>query len=90
MKKVKVMMIVICVLAVVGGSLAFKAMTYEGAFCLRAVANGRGICTLSYVGKLANATQPGNFYYTIPTTNLFGCGLANCTTVSTSMTQVEP
>jgi hypothetical protein len=87
MKKVKIMMTAIAVLAVVGGALAFKARTFGTQFCTRAVGAGQGKCeTTIYNGKTTQAAV-GTFYYT--STDIANCTLADCK-VSARLTNVEP
>jgi hypothetical protein len=90
MKKVKVMLTVIAVMAVVGGALAFKARSYAGIFCTKQINDGPGFCQGWYIGKLATVAHPGNFYYTTPTHDWRLCSVAavNCN-ISTSMTMNE-
>jgi hypothetical protein len=87
MKKVKVMMTAIGILAVVGGALAFKARTYSAAFCTRA--NNAGICQGSYIGK--TSTNQGQTFYTTPTDDPLLCtnGVITCPT-SVRLTTQEP
>jgi hypothetical protein len=89
MKKVKVMLTAIAVMAVVGGALAFRERSYNQTFCTRFLVQGPGRCLGWYNGKLATPVQPGNFYYTFATGNTLNCGQFQCQ-ISTSLTVMEP
>jgi hypothetical protein len=88
MRKVKVMMTAIGVMAVVGGALGFRARTYFAEFCTRRLADGAGICQGGYVGRMT--VLVAGFYYTRATNNTTLCSLAvtNCN-VSTGLTFIE-
>jgi hypothetical protein len=89
MRKVKVMLMVIAVMAVVGGALAFRATTYLGQFCTRRVADGPGTCQGYYIGR-ERVDMFAKPYYTTNTGNPVLCtGKANCP-ISTLLLNVEP
>jgi hypothetical protein len=87
MKKIRVMLTAIGIMAVVGGALALKAKTYSQLFCTRRCVDGPGICQGSYIGRI---TPPGMgaCYYTTPTNDGNRCTMAQCT-ISTYLTVVE-
>lgn len=61
MKRVKVMLTAICVLAMVGGALAFKAKTFgNGTYCTT-TAGGGNICPV--FSPQTKFTAPGNIKY---------------------------
>jgi len=73
MKKVKIMLTAITVMAVVGGALAFKANRFDKQFCTRAIADGTGVCQTSLPdAKITNAAPSLN-YYAVETNNPVNC-----------------
>lgn len=86
MKKAKIMLLGITIMAVVGGVLAFKAKTYGQLFCTRLIENGPGICECSYIGKIDVVN--GNSYYYTRTDDPTKCKEAPCTS-TTSLTDIE-
>jgi hypothetical protein len=88
MKKVKVMLTAIGILAIVGGALAFKARTFGQSFCTRALDQEAGTCAAAkYVGKIAPGAA-GVIYYTSPADNVNSCTTVQCTN-STRLTSIE-
>ncbi|WP_143080968.1 hypothetical protein [Chitinophaga rupis] len=65
MKRVKIMLAAITVLASVGGALAFKAKTFSQFYCIKTTDNGGGVCTTSLQGKPGGDTF---YYYTLTIT----------------------
>lgn len=79
MKKAKLMLTGIAVLAVVGGALAFKARTDQGSFCILTT-QGNAIgdpATSTFVN--AEFAGPRTYYYAVKPTNLT-CGAVDVTT----------
>lgn len=70
------MLIVIAVMASLGGVLAFKAKTVGQLFCTRQIEHGPGVCEGPYLGNI-DPNQPNSFYYTV-TDNLDDCINAQC------------
>ena len=86
MKKVKLMVTGIAVLAIVGGALAFKAKTYGQAFCTAPETQTDDACQGSFIGKLGSS---GTVYKYTTTTNVNNCAnIASCTN-TTTLTSVE-
>ncbi|SEL62200.1 hypothetical protein SAMN04488505_102699 [Chitinophaga rupis] len=76
MKKIKIMLAAIIVIASVGGALALKAKnSYANLFCYKTIAGGAGFCTDCMAGKVGGNTT---YYYTT-TFNCQGCTLIQCT-----------
>lgn len=71
MKKVKVMLTAITVLAVVGGALAFKASKFTAAFCTKSGSTA-GQCT-SYVENSIEAQSGGILAWTSATVDTQNC-----------------
>jgi len=82
MKKAKIMLVAITVLAVVGGALAFKARTTLGgtSYCLKELAGGPGACTLFVNPSSIDPAGIESFYTTeiLPS----GADNATCTTLA--------
>ena len=76
MKKIKIMMMVIFVMAIVGGALAFKANRFDKQWCTRAVANGPGPCETSLPDYRITNVPPSIRYWFTETNNP-----GNCTTI---------
>jgi len=75
MKKVKIMLTAVAVLAVVGGALAFKATKFTSSFCTKSGAS-TGACT-SYV--LNSVEDPsGVKIAAFPTSDTRQCSQATC------------
>jgi hypothetical protein len=72
MKKVKIFLSTITILAAVGGALAFKAKTYSESYCIRKSSQA-GACT---AGLITSFQAPGpvspTYFYTI-TSNTSAC-----------------
>jgi hypothetical protein len=88
MKKVKVMLTAIAIMAVVAGALAFKTRTYADEFCTRQLEHGPGMCEGWYIGKRASFIPWGKFYYTTVTFNSNVCRMVSCP-VSAVLTSIE-
>jgi len=87
MKKAKIMLTAITVLAIVGGALAFKAKKFDTNYCTTAVVAGHapGKCILPLANAQFNSAV-SRVYYTI-TIDQTKCSSANlnCAAVSTSL-----
>lgn len=77
MKKAKIMLVVITVMAFLGGALAFKAKKEGQLFCTRLIANGEGVCQGSYIGIIRIAPGSKSYYYTT-TDDQSACAQAQC------------
>lgn len=86
MKKAKIFLSAIAVLAVIGGAFAFKAKTYGQLFCTRLLAHGAGVCEGPYTGRIR--LDNSKCYYYTSTDDQTRCGQIDCTT-STCLTNVE-
>jgi hypothetical protein len=75
MKKAKIMLIAIAVLATVGGALAFKASKISTTYCTRLVADNSGACEGQIALSKFGDGEGTQFYYTIKGAN---CNV-NCT-----------
>ncbi|OQP67792.1 hypothetical protein [Niastella populi] len=87
MKKAKIMLTVIAVLAVVGGALAFKAnKKFNTNYCILTTAGSAGTCTGEILGyRLATAIDQNKVTYYYTTKNQGDvCTQKNCPTPSTS------
>ncbi|WP_217602354.1 hypothetical protein [Chitinophaga sp. GbtcB8] len=78
MKRVKIILSAITVLAAVGGALAFKAKTFGVDYCYKTIAGGTGRCTASIQTSfdISNANTPALTYFYTTTTNLAACTTA--------------
>ncbi|MDR3716745.1 MAG: hypothetical protein P4L51_28390 [Puia sp.] len=87
MKKAKIMLTGIAVLAVVGGALAFKAkMSTSPAYCYLS-SNTEGTCTAFIDAHLSSFKDNGAtpVYYYATTTNTASCGSAQCDIAATTI-----
>ena len=76
MKKAKIMLTAVAVLAVVGTGLAFKVKKFNTDFCTRAFSSGSGTCQGTLHGKIDAATGT-EFFYTI-SDGTHACTAQNC------------
>lgn len=95
MKKVKLMLLSFCVLAIVAGALAFKSKG-NLKFCYAAVETSSPFCGTEQSPKACpNYTSRGasgsTFLCTTPTTGNIGseCSNVNCSTISVQTTTTE-
>ena len=80
MKKVKIMLMLIAMFAVVGGALAFKVRKFNVMYCISLTYTG--VHPFGLVGKKTDVAPSLRYYYT-PTINMVNC--PNLTTlISTS------
>jgi hypothetical protein len=86
MKRAKFLLVVIAVMTIAAGALAFKAKTYGQLFCKRLLENGPGICECSYIGKV-DVIFGASYYYTT-TDNPFLCDQTLCFS-TTFLTDIE-
>lgn len=78
MRKVKIMLTSIALLAGIGGALAFKANAVRSfRFCIKSQVNGAGVttCTVTKIGKIN--TTVSLTYATIFPAGVISCTLAN-------------
>jgi hypothetical protein len=72
MKKVKIMLTALAVVAVVGGALAFKAKTFDASYCQGDTQNA-----FCLSGSDNSKIVSGTHFYT-PTTDITKCALVTC------------
>jgi hypothetical protein len=77
MKQARIMLMIITVMAFVGGALAFGAKKENQLFCTRSIEHGLGVCEGPYIGNVI-LNQVNASYYTV-TDNLDDCTNAQCT-----------
>ena len=74
MKKVKIMLTAVTVLAVTGSALAFKAhKAYDGSYICRALGTGEGVCPEDVPANKFKINQAGQFHFCNN-----GAGSTNC------------
>jgi len=84
MKRAKVMLTGIAILAVVGGALAFKAKNSD--FCVLESSGGTGTCTASFHGKITTATGATSYYTAAIATD---CTTQTCNGTAVKLTTAE-
>lgn len=89
MKRAKVMLIAIAVLATVGGTLAFKASKFNlSRYCTTNV-QGAACVNFTEAKTINSGTAAFTVYYTTTNTNSCASALACESTTSTSFTTIE-
>jgi hypothetical protein len=81
MKKVKIMLSAIVVLAAVGGALAFKATKVSDLYCVGDRYNGIDAVSFCPEPKAQTTIEAQEFFYATPTDNPDNCPNILCPTV---------
>jgi hypothetical protein len=88
MKRAKILLVVIAVMTIAAGALAFKAKTYGDLFCTRLIDHNAGACEGGYIGKID--VIKGNPYYYTETDNMGGCAETQCESTTFLTDVVKP
>ncbi len=89
MKKAKIMLAILAVVAAVGGGLAFKAKTYNLGYCVGTTVNNTICGTYSTSVKVGTAGAPLFYYILNENTTKCAAGVTSCTALSARLISGE-